>query len=172
MIFRGMEEAMEIRSERPEDVLEIRRLTTSAFEHMPFSDGTEADCIDKLRADNDLTLSLVAVEEDDVVGHIAFSPVSLTESLDGWVGLGPVSVWPVRQRKGIGGLLINRGLELLRDREVPGCVLIGDPNYYSRFGFVGDGRIAYRALPKEVVQWLAFSDLPPSGVLKFSPGLE
>ena len=163
---------MKIRPEVAGDHEDIYALTKTAFEPMVFSDGTEAERVNTLRADNDLHLSLVAEDDGKIVGHIAFSPVFLSDPSIGWFGLGPVSVWPDRQKSGIGSRLINEGLGILQKRNASGCVLIGDPNYYSRFGFVADGRISYRDLPTEVVQWLAFSDAKPGGVVKFSPGLE
>ena len=163
---------MEIRPERPEDRETIRRLTKAAFAPMPFSEGDEAECLDALREDGDLTLSLVAVEGGEIVGHVAFSPVSFDGVFSRWRGLGPISVRPDLQRRGVGGALIKQGLAELKREGALGCVLIGDPAYYGRFGFVGDGRVSYRDLPSKVVQWLAFGDARPSGTLKFSPGLE
>lgn len=163
---------MEIRPENPSDYAAIERITRAAFAPMPFSEGNEAECIAKLRADGDLTLSLVAIKDAKLVGHIAFSPVFINDSFDGWCGLGPVSASPEAQRTGIGSALIKEGLERLRQMDAAGCALIGDPAYYSRFGFVGDGRLSYRNLPARIVQWLAFNDTKPSGVLRYSPGLE
>ncbi len=139
---------------------------------MPFSDGTEADRINTLRNDGDLTLSLVATDNNAIVGHIAFSPVFLNGRRTQWFGLGPVAVWPNHQRKGIGSALVNEGLELLRRVEAKGCILIGDPNYYGRFGFQSGTEMTYRDLPSRLVQWLSFGDVKPLGVLRFSPGLE
>lgn len=163
---------MEIRPERPEDWEAIHGLTKAAFAPMSYSQGDEAECIDKLRRDGDMSLSLVAIEGPEVVGHIAFSPVFLNEVVDGWFGLGPISVRPHLQRSGIGTALIKHGLAELKRKGALGCVLIGDPAYYGRFGFVGDGRLSYRDLPNEVVQWVAFGEATPMGVLRFSPGLE
>lgn len=163
---------MEIRSEIPSDHETIYHLTKAAFEPMPFSDGTEADSLNALRDDGDLTLSLVAADDADLVGHIAFSPVFIDGHCDGWFGLGPVSVWPHLQRRGIGSALVNEGLDRLRQIKADGCILIGDPGYYSRFGFLSGNELVYRELPSRLVQWLAFGDRKPSGVLRFSPGLE
>lgn len=163
---------MDIRPETSEDCEAIHALTEIAFDPMPFSDGTEAACIEKLRADGDLKLSLVAIESGRLVGHVAFSPVHISDTADGWFGLGPVSVSPELQKAGIGSALINEGLGRLRAAAAQGCVLIGDPRYYKKFGFVGDGRLSYRELPGDVVQWLAFGAAKPSGTLRFSPGLE
>lgn len=132
-------ESMQIRPERPDDCEAIHRLTRTAFAPMPFSRGDEADCVAKLRNDGDLALSLVATEGPQIVGHIAFSPAFLNEEFCGWYGLGPVSVWPHLQRRGIGRALIEYGLAELKRKDAFGCVLIGDPAYYSRFGFIGDG---------------------------------
>lgn len=163
---------MDIRPETPGDYDTIFRLTQKAFEPMPFSEGKEAQCVKRLREDGDLTLSFVASEDTELVGHIAFSPVFLDEIGNGWYALGPVSVWPHLQGRGIGKALVDHGLMKLKEMEANGCILIGDPKYYSRFGFVGDGRIAYRNLPKEIVQWISFNGDQPSGILKYSPGLE
>ncbi len=163
---------MQIRHERPSDHETIFDLTKAAFEPMSFSDGTEAQCVSRLREDGDLTISLVATEDDEVIGHIAFSPASIDGVSDGWFGLGPVSVWPSRQGEGIGGNLIRRGLDELRAINAKGCVLIGNPLLYQRFGFVSDGCLVYRDLPTEYVQWASFGKYKPSGILRFSNGLE
>lgn len=163
---------MKIRTETPDDYDAIHRLTKAAFDPMPFSDGTEADCIDVLRGDGDLTLSLVATRDTGILGHIAFSPVFLDGRPGHWYGLGPVSVWPHLQKSGIGSALIYEGLARLRAMEADGSILIGDPNYYSRFGFRSGDELTYRDLPNRLVQWLSFNDVQPLGVLRFSPGLE
>jgi putative acetyltransferase len=163
---------MEIRPETPSDHETIHHLTKAAFEPMPFSDGSEARRINALRDDGDLTLSLVAIGDAGIVGHIAFSPVSVDGHSYGWFGLGPVSVWPHLQKKGIGSRLVNEGLDQLRQIKAEGCVLIGDPGYYSRFGFQSGNGLVYRDLPSRLVQWLAFGSRKPSGVLRFSQGLE
>ena len=158
---------MEIRSEQPRDHQVIHRLTTDAFASMSFSDGTEPAIIDNLRAAGDLTLSLVAVKDGVVVGHVAFSPVIIGSLTNGWYGLGPISVWPQQQRKGIGSALINEGLRTLHEMGADGCVLIGDPEYYCRFGFVSDESVQYGNLPSRNVQWLSFSGQRPKGQIVF-----
>lgn len=163
---------MELRAETPSDHETIYRLTKAAFAPMPFSDGTEADAITALREAGDLALSLVATGDAGIVGHIAFSPVFVDGHGNGWFGLGPVSVWPHLQRTGIGSALVKEGLFRLRQTRADGCVLIGDPRYYSRFGFASGNGLIYRDLPSQLVQWLAFGERRPSGVLRFSPGLE
>ncbi len=163
---------MQIRKEQRGDEARIYEVTEAAFKPMPFSDGSEPECVNQLRDDGDLTVSLVAVKDEVIIGHIAFSPVFLDGANDHWYGLGPVSVWPEHQKQGIGKALIEAGLSEIKDLRAKGCVLIGDPGYYHRFGFVADGRISYRDLDSKYVQWLAFADEKPAGALTYSPGLE
>ena len=158
-----------IREERPGDEAAIRALTAAAFEGMAFSAGTEPAIIDALRRDGDLTLSLVA-EEGGIVGHVAFSGVAVGAETSGWFGLGPVSVRPARQRCGIGTALIERGLSDLRERGAKGCVLIGDPAYYGRFGFEGDISLRYADVPASHIQGLSFGSAPPSGEITYADG--
>jgi len=116
-----------------------------------------------------------AINNNVLVGHVAFSPVSI-DVVDGvgsgtnrWYGLGPVAVLPELQRKGIGSALINKGLNILRNMGADGCALIGDPNYYNRFGFISDGNLHYENVADKNVQWLSFNNVRPSGQLVFSP---
>lgn len=165
-----------IRDETPADQKAIFDLTTAAFEPMPFSNGSEPRIIDGLRKDGDLTLSLVAVEVTDeggdIVGHIAFSPVTIDGLDDHWYGLGPVSVAASKQRRGIGKALIHEGLRRLKSHSAKGCVLIGNPDYYGRFGFKNDGKVTYGDVPDKFVQWLSFTGTPPRGNIRYSPAFE
>jgi len=165
-------ERLKIRKERPSDIRFIRQLTTDAFANLSISDGSEPAIIDDLRRAGDLALSLVVVQDDNLVGHVAFSPVIVGESAEKWFGLGPVSVLPQRQREGIGTALINEGLQRLRVEGAAGCVLVGDPAYYHRFGFVSDGTIHYGDVPDECVQWLSFGDSRPKGMLQYSSAFQ
>jgi len=159
---------MEIRQEHPSDIKAIHQLTTDAFAPMNFSDGTEPDIPDRLRASGELTLSLVAIVEDAVVGHAAFSPVKAGSVTSGWYGLGPISVTPSLQRTGIGSALIYEGFKRLKALDALGCALTGNPAYYSRFGFVSDGNLHYGSVPDSHVQWIAFGEDKPQGELIFS----
>lgn len=163
---------MLIRPERPHDVDPIDRLTIAAFEPQWFSDGSEAPIIRSLRASGDLTLSLVAEADGDVIGHVAFSPVTIDGSHDGWFGLGPISVRLDWQRRGIGRALVAEGLRRLRDRDARGCALIGDPDIYGRMGFTSDGALSHRGLDRSVVQHVTFSGPPPRGELQFAPAFD
>lgn len=163
---------MIIRAETPSDIDAIYALTQAAFAPMSYSDGTEQDCINALRDDGDLSQSLVAEIDAAIVGHVAFSPVTINGSSDGWYGLGPISVVQHLQKTGIGSTLIHHGLLWLKTQKAKGCVLIGDPNYYFRFGFVSDGNLTYHDIPTEYVQWLGFDGNVASGKLLFACGLE
>lgn len=163
---------MLIRPEQIGDDQAIHDLTTKAFEGVPHSSGNEARIVQVLRTDGDLTLSLVAVLDQKLVGHIAFSPVTIDGRFSGWYGLGPVSVQPELQRTGIGSALIKDGLAKLETIGAVGCALIGDPNYYSRFGFVSDGLLSYKDVPNSYVQWLAFGTAKATGSLSFCPAFD
>jgi putative acetyltransferase len=164
--------AMLIRHETPADVDVIHDLTSTAFQPMPYSDGTEADIIRALRASGELAISLVAEEDGAILGHVAFSPVAIDGAHDGWFGLGPISVRADRQRQGIGRSLIERGLALLRERGAAGCALIGNPEIYGRVGFSGGGELSYGSLDRKYVQWIAFDRSAPRGMLTFAPAFE
>lgn len=158
---------MIVRRETAEDIEAIFNLTTQAFKTMPYSDGSEPRIIDDLRKNGDLALSLVAIDQSEVIGHIAFSRVVVNNVDDDWYGLGPLSVLPQRQRTGVGTQLINDGFRRLKERGANGIALIGDPEYYRRFGFKGDGRLTYGDLPADLVQWVSIKGNVPCGELKY-----
>ena len=127
-----------IRQETPSDVPGIRRVNVQAF-----GGPGEADLVDAIRTNDAVTLSLVAVDDGEVVGHIFFSPVEVEtgDAICDGVGLGPMAVLPDMQRMGIGSQLVRRGLELLREQGYPFAVVLGHPEYYPRFGFVPASRL-------------------------------
>jgi putative acetyltransferase len=127
--------AVAVRPEAPADVGAIFEATRAAFADEPHADGTEPYIVDAVRAAGALTVSLVAILDGRVVGHVAFSPVTVSDGSVGWYALAPVSVVPELQRRGIGSTLIEEGLARLRALGAAGCVLVGDPGYYGRFGF-------------------------------------
>lgn len=129
----------------------------------------EAAIVRVLRENGDLSISLVGDEGAEIVGHIAFSPVAIGGKHDDWFGLGPVSVEPARQKRGIGRALIETGLSLLRERGAQGCALIGSPDLYRRFGFISDGQLTYGTLEPKYVQWIVLGGRPPVGELRFAP---
>ena len=148
----------------------ITEVTIAAFNTLPISNHTEQFIIKALRAAGVLTISLVAEIEDQIVGHIAFSPVTISDGSTGWYGLGPVSVLPKYHRQGIGKSLINKGLDLLKDLEAQGCVLVGDPNYYKKFGFQNYPDLIHEGIPQEVFIALPFSERIPKGIVVFHEG--
>jgi putative acetyltransferase len=160
---------MKIRAERAGDEPAISRLVTAAFAVAEHSDGTEASIVDRLRKAGALTKSLVAEEDGCIVGHIAFSPVTIDGRVVGWFGLGPVAVQPQRQGDGIGSALIRDGLEQLKQSGAAGCVLVGAPTYYGRFGFAADDSLIYPGLPAEYFQALSFTGEMPRGTVAYHP---
>lgn len=160
---------LSIRAERQGDEAAIRALTAAAFAGLPYSDGSEPRIIDAMRDDGDLALSLVAETGGEILGHVAFSPVTLEGGEDGWFGLGPVSVHPDRQRRGIGTRLIEAGIAELHLRGARGIVLVGDPAYYARFGFERDPRLAYPHPGGEHLQRLILSGEGTGGVVRYAP---
>lgn len=160
---------MQIRRERPGDEEAISSLIAAAFAHAEHSDGTETAIVERLRKAGALTLSLVAEAGGRPVGHIAFSPVTIDGDHRGWFGLGPVAVRPDRQGGGIGSALIRQGLERLRSLGAAGCVLVGEPSFYGRFGFAADDRLRYPGIPAEYFQLLSFNGEKPSGVVAYHP---
>ena len=163
---------MQIRSERPQDATTIHALTDTAFKGMPYSDGAEAGIVDALRAAGALTLSLVATQGGDIVGHVAFSPVTINGEPGDWYGLGPVSVWPDRQGEGIGQALVREGLRRLQAMGAGGCVLLGDPTYYARFGFENDPHLRHAGAPAWAFQRLTLNGPTPRGEVSFHPGFD
>ncbi|PVM87411.1 GNAT family N-acetyltransferase [Caulobacter endophyticus] len=158
---------MLIRPECPEDVAAIGEVTAAAFLGRPYSSQTEALIVAALRAAGALSLSLVAEVDGQIAGHIAFSPVDIEVSSGGWYGLGPVSVSPDRQGTGLGLALIREGLKQLEARGAAGCVLLGSPKYYERFGFVADEALTYGGESSPYLQRLVFKGRPPRGAVTY-----
>ena len=142
-----------IRNETPDDVCAITEVTIAAFKTLEISNHTEQFIIEALRAAKALTVSLVAEMDGRVIGHIAFSPVTISDGTPNWYGLGPVSVLPEHQRKGIGKALIKEGLSRLKDMNAQGCCLVGHPDYYRKFGFKN-------------MSGLVLEGVPPGGLLR------
>jgi putative acetyltransferase len=161
-----------IRPEKAEDAPAIRAVTAAAFKGALYSRGTEAAIVDALRDAGALTLSLVAEKQGRIVGHVAFSPVTINGQAGHWFGLGPVSVEPAEQGCGIGQALIRDGLERLRATGAEGCVLLGDPAYYGRFGFASDPKLRYGDVPPEYFQRLSFTGAEPEGEVAYHTGFD
>src|SRR3546814_2332245 len=125
----------DIRKEIPADVPVIEAVTVAAFRSAEHASGTEQHIVAALRNTGQLVISLVAEDHGQVVGHVAASPVAISDGAENWYGLGPVSVVPGRHAQGVGTLLVTRALEGLRKLGAAGCVVLGEPSYYARFGF-------------------------------------
>lgn len=172
---------MIIRKETPSDIEVITEITKLAFENHPHSRNTEQFIINALRAANALTISLVAEIDGKLVGHIAFSPVTIwvpilpkgrkmgspSDGSKNWYGLGPVSIRPACQKQGIGTKLVNEGLNLLKDLGAEGCVVVGDPKYYIRFGFKSPNELKHEGVPQENFLALPFCSRMPKGTVQF-----
>ncbi|HSG35364.1 MAG TPA: N-acetyltransferase [Sphingomonadaceae bacterium] len=161
-----------IRSERPDDVKAIHELTEQAFADVPFSDGSEPDIVDRLRNAGALAVSLICEIEGRPAGHIAFSKVSISDGSKGWYGLGPISVKPSLQRQGIGTALVRAGLEDLRQLDASGCVVLGDPGFYGRFGFQNDPRLALAGPAARFFQCIALAAKQPRGMVSYHPAFD
>ncbi|MBA4383237.1 MAG: GNAT family N-acetyltransferase [Anaerolinea sp.] len=156
-----------VRNETEKDYSIITDLTAKAFETLDVSDHTEQFVVLALRRAQALTVSLVAEVDGKVVGHIAFSPVKLSDGTRDWYGLGPVSVLPELQRMGIGKTLIIEGLARLKTLGAKGCCLVGHPGYYGRFEFVNTDDFTLEGVPAEAFFALAFDGSMPKGKVTF-----
>ena len=156
-----------IRSEQPADVVSISRLTEAAFRDHEHSSHTEQFIVDGLRRAGALTVSLVAVENESIVGHVAVSPVTISSGATGWYGLGPISVLPESQGQGIGSQLMDAALADLRQLGARGCVVLGDPGYYGRFGFRAHPGLELPGVPAEYFQAVSFGGALPTGTVRY-----
>jgi putative acetyltransferase len=167
-----MKPEITIRSETNSDVDAITDLTIAAFKTLKISNHTEQFIIEALRTAKALTISLVAELDARVIGHIGFSPVTISDGTLGWYGLGPVSVLPQYQRQGIGKALIEEGLSRLRDMNAQGCCLVGHPEYYRQFGFTNTPELVLENVPPEVFFALSFDGNTPQGTVTFHEGFK
>ncbi len=161
-----------IRDETNADVGMIAEVTIAAFKTLEISNHTEQFIIEALRAAKSLTVSLVAEVDGRVVEHIAFSPVIISDGTRNWNGLGPISVLPEYQRKGIGKTLIQEGLSRLKVLNAQGCCLVGHPDYYRKFGFKNMSELVHEGVPQEVFFALSFDGHTPQGTVTFHEGFK
>ena len=159
----NMNKNIKIRNEIAADILAIENLTKAAFMNALHADHTEQFIVNALRKAHKLSLSLVAEQNGVVVGHVAISPVTISDGSDKWYGLGPISVAPELQRQGIGSQLMEEVLKILKSQGALGCVVLGDPDYYGRFGFEADAKLFYADVPPEYFQVYAFDSEVPTG---------
>lgn len=161
-----------IRSELPSDAAAIEAVIIAAFSTAEHSSGTEQFIVQALRDSGQLTVSLVAEEDGRIVGHAAVSPVTISAGSPGWYGLGPVSVVPEQQGRSIGTMLITHALEGLRTSGAVGCVVLGEPGYYSRFGFSAAPSLVLPGVPAEYFQVIIFDGALPVGEVAYHASFE
>jgi len=161
-----------IRPETPADTDSIEQVTRRAFLNHRFSHQTEQFIIRTLRADDALAVSLVAEEGGRVVGHMALSPVTISDGAVGWYGLGPIAVEPDLQGRGIGRALMEAGLAELRKLGARGCVLAGDPAFYIRFGFANNRDLVLEGIPQEYFLALSLGTSSARGTVQFHPAFQ
>jgi len=158
---------IEIRNELATDVDAINAVTIAAFTDAPHTGHTEQFIVKALRSTGKLSISLVAERDGEVVGHVAVSPVSISDGSTGWYGLGPISVMPACQGQGIGSRLMQAALQALRASGAAGCVVLGEPGYYGRFGFRAEPGLVLPDVPPAYFQVQAFSGSVPRGTVTY-----
>ncbi|WP_243311373.1 GNAT family N-acetyltransferase [Fundidesulfovibrio agrisoli] len=158
---------MRIRDEQPGDAPRITEIQYAAFKghprHPPGAGPFEHHIVEKLRASGALTLSLLAELDGQAVGHIALSPAAVGQDEEGWLLLGPVGVLPEMQGRGVGSALVREALARMRGAGASGVVLVGDPGYYARFGFLSLPGLGYPGVPGQYVLAVSFGGNPPQG---------
>ena len=158
---------MYIRDEKNTDREAISRLQYDAFsnhpQHAPGSEPVEHLIVERLRDAGALALSLVAEEDRTLLGHIALSPAAIGETRQGWFLLGPVGVLPARQGQGIGSALVRAAIARMQGLGAAGIVLVGDPGFYGRFGFVSGAGPTWPSVPDQYVLTLSLAGETPAG---------
>ncbi|MCG8610486.1 MAG: N-acetyltransferase [Pseudomonadales bacterium] len=156
-----------IRREQSGDAQAIHDVTVAAFLDALHTDHTEQFIVKALRESGALSISLVAEYGGKTVGHVALSPVTISDGADSWYGLGPISVLPDSQNNGIGTKLMNAAIQELAEIKAKGCVLLGDPGYYHRFGFEPRAELVLPDVPPEYFQALLIQGELPRGIVAY-----
>lgn len=159
--------ALVFRAEQPEDIAAIEQLIEDAFAPHPQSTHNEHLIVAALRRANALTLSLVAEQAGQIIGYIALSHVTITDDSSDWYGLGPLAVSPFFQGQGIGRGLVVNALFRLRQAKAQGCVVLGNPEFYSRFGFASKPDLNLPGFPVQNFLALAFEELSATGDVSY-----
>lgn len=159
---------MILRDEAEGEAGAIGELITTAFLTAPHADGTEAAIVVRLRAGGGLLLSLVAERAEGLIGHVAASPVTIG-GVGGWACIAPLSVAEGARRQGVGAALMRAALVRLEAAGLGGVVLLGDPAFYGRFGFIADPARFVPGLPAEYLLGRAFRGAGLAGEIRFHP---
>lgn len=160
---------MHIRPETPADADAVHRVIQDAFQGAAHTSGTEPFIVRALRRSDALAVSLVALADGAVVGHVAASPVAISDQSPGWYGLGPVAVVPSHQNRGLGCALVQEALRRLKQSGAAGCVVLGEPAYYGRFGFRVDPALVLEGVPPGYFQALLLAGPPARGCVTYHP---
>jgi putative acetyltransferase len=163
---------MRIRKEMPSDAAAIEAVTVAAFKDIVHTSHTEQFIVRELRKSGALSLSLVVEDDGAVIGHVAVSPVTITSGTTDWYGIGPISVAPGHQGRGVGARLMESALDELRASGAAGCVVLGEPGYYSRFGFTVEPSLVLPGVPAEYFQSIPFNGPLPSGEVSYHAAFE
>ncbi len=158
---------MKIRKETPSDIAAIEAMTIAAFQNAAHTNHAEQFIVNALRNSGQLTVSLIAEDNDSVIAHVAVSPVTISGGAISWYGLGPISVTPEHQGQGLGAQLMEHALAELRTLGAAGCVVLGEPAYYSRFGFNAEPSLVLPGVPAEYFQAISFNGSLPSGTVSY-----
>lgn len=159
--------SIQIRPEQLQDIAAIEAVTIEAFRNAPHTSHTEQFIVRALRSAGQLSVSLVAVEDGNVIGHVAISPVVISSGAAHWYGLGPISVLPEHQGQRVGSQLMDQALAQLQKIGASGCVVLGDPGYYARFGFKAEPSLVLPDVPPQYFQAIAFVGPIPSGTVSY-----
>lgn len=162
----------DIRKEVSADIPSIEAVTVAAFRSAEHSSGTEQHIVAALRNAGQLSVSLVAEDRGQVVGHVAVSPVTISDGTANWYGLGPVSVIPEHQGQGLGSMLVTNALSELRTLGAAGCVVLGEPGYYARFGFIPEPGLVLPGVPARYFQAIVLQGVAPSGQVAYHGSFE
>lgn len=163
---------IEIRAEKTADIEAIYEVNKLAF-----GKAAEAELVNKLREADAIIISLVAVKDEKIVGHALFSPITIEDhdsQTAAGVALGPIAVHPDYQRQGVGSLLIQAGIQQLRDAGHNALIVLGHADYYPRFGFAPASQFNITSeyhVPDEVfmAQMLDKTAIAPAGLAKYHP---
>lgn len=172
-----VQESFFLRAEIPADVDELTAMVSAAFASNPHSRQTEAQIVARLRESGHLFLSLVAQSGQPeapgaLVGQVIFTRVTIDGGACDWFGLGPLAVLPYRQGAGVGAELVRQGLGALQERGASGCVVLGEPAYYGRFGFRSTPALQLRGAPRGCFLVRPFARVVPIGAVHLHPAFD